>query len=1451
MPKINRIRIANVSYDGKHITDQTFDTAGGENTLLNLANGSGKSVLVQMVLQPTLPCRRVHNRKIESYLSKTSSPTYIMIEWILDNTPRPVYFLTGIAMCSIGQDDESQSRVKYFTFTHKYDKATTYDIAQTPLIEHEQNSYVYMPYDKAFSLLKSVNNELQPLNCYARDKSEAYRKDLERHGIFASEWKLLADINDREGALDEIFTKCKTSDTLLNSWILKTIVGATEQEEQNLPEMFYTLISSILEQEDTIAERELLADFVSDADNLLDALSDLSHSIEKIEHIEKLLAGLYNYLTMHINDIENEHSLCAEDEKKHKAEENHIHYEELSEKWHKANSEYTELEERLNEQNSITENCRIARDTVKREKDVMEAARYHDIISSARKSITALQEQLEILKSGKTDQETQDILFSLGKYYSDMLLQKESELQDTETEIKSIKERQKQYTNEIEQTEKKNQSISGQLGAIEQRLSSFKEDETDCLGRLGVNIHRTLTHELSPDEVETARDLLSERLSNLLKSKDEMNNDLTAYQERKKDIENNRIELSGESRELDQAIFQQNTALNEYKKAQSTLKEIAERRAISESITSIQSNLIILRDNALQRKTEISSMETELMLQRDILNRYLSNSLHTAPAFAQLLKTNGITYITGEDYLKSKSIDEQKDILQNNPMLPFCFLVGKSDFEEVTALYSDGIDRICPVLVLEHAGDKLSINGNSAALSTDSGRAMCYYFYESFAPDKKDSFKNNLEDTIAETENRCEQWKNEVEQLSIDIAFLENFPYDSKSGQVLAEKLEKSETRQKQIDEIIKQEDKESHELDELCGNLRDDIHTCENNCKEADSDITLFNEFLSKDTEYLADKNKHSELKREQKELANIREKLSDDIDKCNSNIIFESEKKSKLQQQIEDLVKKQRDIIVSDTGNMLDWPPEELESRYSDIKSKISNDEKLIGERIMHQKEEIEKAEKLLKEYQHIPESEIKAIIFDEKRLEFLKTEEQRCSVDYEAAEKNQIVIDKKLAVAVEKRDSLSEQLKSHQWEEPLAMNEIKGDYKARLEQTKIKIKELNIKKKNLEDEKKECDKEQSRIFRIIKDPASIDVPVTFDARPDVDIDEQSNKYDEATEKIIKHRDAVKDAERNLKNSYNGKHAGTDNVLVTLVIPDGSICNEDCNFIIERLTEQCVILREALQVLTSHLEHLESKKEDIIFHAFTHGKKLYSEIKRISESSRVKLFPDKPPRQTLKIGVPDELDSYAEERIKNYVNACIDEIRNEQQKSDFTDKMRRSVIEAKMSDREILNQTIGQHTIDIQLLKVDVSSANTKFRKWENVITDNSGGELFLSCFTLLSILIDYSRNSALGKSISGSNTKVMLIDNPFGTTSSNHLLEAMIKVAERFKMQLLCLSDLSQSSITSKFPLIYQLSVRPALYSSKSYLKVDNIVENNTVQRDVRLEHISLRHEQMSVF
>ena len=65
------------------------------------------------------------------------------------------------------------------------------------------------------------------------------------------------------------------------------------------------------------------------------------------------------------------------------------------------------------------------------------------------------------------------------------------------------------------------------------------------------------------------------------------------------------------------------------------------------------------------------------------------------------------------------------------------------------------------------------------------------------------------------------------------------------------------------------------------------------------------------------------------------------------------------------------------------------------------------------------------------------------------------------------------------------------------------------------------------------------------------------------------------------------------------------------------------------------------------------------------------------------------------------------------------------------------------------------------------------------------------------------------------------------------------------------MICLSDLSQSSITDKFTLIYQLALRSSKYSTNSFLNVENVRANADVAMDTSLEQVYLRNssEQIS--
>ena len=143
MPQISKVRIVNFNYnDGKRlIADELYDFASKEkddalNVLINLANGGGKSVLVQLIMQPIIPKAKVAGRKIESFFNKASDHCFVLIEWIKDNSTEKL--LTGIAMSasesSTTEDDSSRGMaVKYYTFYSNYIQVhTTLQICRFP-----------------------------------------------------------------------------------------------------------------------------------------------------------------------------------------------------------------------------------------------------------------------------------------------------------------------------------------------------------------------------------------------------------------------------------------------------------------------------------------------------------------------------------------------------------------------------------------------------------------------------------------------------------------------------------------------------------------------------------------------------------------------------------------------------------------------------------------------------------------------------------------------------------------------------------------------------------------------------------------------------------------------------------------------------------------------------------------------------------------------------------------------------------------------------------------------------------------------------------------------------------------------------------------------------------------------------------------------------------------------
>ena len=89
---------------------------------------------------------------------------------------------------------------------------------------------------------------------------------------------------------------------------------------------------------------------------------------------------------------------------------------------------------------------------------------------------------------------------------------------------------------------------------------------------------------------------------------------------------------------------------------------------------------------------------------------------------------------------------------------------------------------------------------------------------------------------------------------------------------------------------------------------------------------------------------------------------------------------------------------------------------------------------------------------------------------------------------------------------------------------------------------------------------------------------------------------------------------------------------------------------------------------------------------------------------------------------------------------------------------------------------------------------------------------------------------------------NRSVLILDNPFGPISSKHVLEPMFEISRNYKVQMICLSDISKSDIVSCFDLVIRAVVKQFAFSNKEQL---------THEGNEMIEHGYYRSEQVNLF
>lgn len=1461
MPKINRLRIINFAYnhDRRHILDETFNFYGGENALLSLANGGGKSVLVQLILQPVIPGAKLQGRPVLSFFKRRKLPAYVLVEWKLDGGGG--YLLTGIALASQevkGVEEDERSRLKYFTFTVKYPQAHAFDLAHIPLVVKEGGLLEVKPFREAAQLLaEKAKGDPVRIRYFAQDDGREYAAHLHSFGISQEEWQnVVARINDSESGLKEVFERCRTSDQLLNTWLIKTVEKVLYRDQEaprQLEEMLANLVREIIDNEQYIIEKELLDGFLKEFAEFSASLGDLVNGLDEEQKLRGKLAAFYALVNQAVKAFEEERAAKEEAVEDCQGGLSRLLLEERSYAFYRAKEEHDALANLFQEAEQAKKETEEALEQAKLEAKRQKGAGLLEEMNKARVALAALEERLSLLKEEyDTDGRMKSLEYSLKLGYETLL----GNLKGIVTELESRREvltaALADVKQELQVLDRQMVDLSSEQGKLDERIKRFCQEQEALERKLGFRLKRDLFGRLDEDDAAGAK----QRLEARCREKEAREEQLIAKEkEAKTRIENIREELlslSTERVETEHTLKQAKEELNRYLDLEIRLAEALRRHRLDFQRRFDREYVAVsfkeLEDSLEKRKDAVARERDRVAEALKALNR---GTLHLPPDLADWLVEQDISFVTGEKYLLDLPRELREQLLAQNPVLPYALLMTQEDLHKLPAPGQGPTLRQAVPLVTFQELDKAVEQGQRWVSPGEGLSLLCYYEGRMFAGDGLRELKEQLSREQGELEEHRKHLQEALELLQQDKALALSFVYPADYRARQEKELARLELSLEKLAIQYRDLTGKQEELAEELEELRSQLMVNHEEKQEAYRCLAEYESFLRKNRAHEEALNRLEQVREEFRNLETRKTHLAAEAEQTREELAQLKEDIKRKRAEEKEYLLKYKTVEQAPPAPVAEGSVRELEAKLEELKKEHrSTLEQLEAAR----DQTIRELERKGKEFKKmgLSEEECQKTVYDEGKMDLLQKEVE--GLEKLLTCRWQEMSEAKAAVAGAKSsmDHALAEVQKLNGLGPLEPGEIKGDFEARRQELVRQLKQLEQDRKILLERISKYNRLAERIQGEVDLREQEPEPgFALAEDPEQQLAALVNDYRRKRETNQSHFQGNRHTYWQLSSQYRDKKQDFARVFAGLdsLWEQAGTGFEGCYYLYERTQQQLEMLRKLLSLYETRLANLERSKEEMVRQSYLHGLQIYEELLKISECSRVRIHGRSRPVDMLKIDMKleEEDKGQAYQRIKQYVEQSVSMVRGDLRQGKSDEEVGKT-IRRLMSSRELLNQLLGTSRIPVQVFKIELNMQHSRHKKWDDAIKENSGGEKFVVFFSVLAALMAYTRISTMeeaGLQLEQV-SRVLIMDNPFGPISSEHLLQPLFDIAAKHNTQLICLSDLKQSSIMNCFNLIFMLKVRTGVTGEKEYLKKEEIYkrDNELASGDENLEKAIFR-------
>lgn len=1470
MPHINRIRVNNIKYNvGTQFYDDLCLRFQGKNSLYDLANGGGKSVLMLLLLQNLIPnCTLDDKQPVEKLFrgSTGSSVIHSLIEWDLDKPDQDQcgfrFMTTGFCArkkadrMKEGEEEVSSSAIEYFNYCIFYNEFNDYDILNLPLVNGKER-ITFKGLKELIKRLQSESNRKLSVKIFENSKSE-YQSFIAGHGLYESQWNIIRGINKTEGHVRTYFeNNYRTSRKVVEDLLIEEIIQKAYQlqtgKEKDAEELAQTLL------------------------DIREQMVELSKKKEQIANYDRQITVIREFVTKFEPLLQN-FELCRENEQK-----TSVFYHALLDEKERIVTEAEELGAKLQKiQEQKLETKRILMTL-----DLQELESCFDEVNYEREQKEKQREQLKEavreLKQTVTEKESIRYFLDYVKAQSrahtieaemDRMQQGSEELYQSILEMTAQKKRKdeqvyEQLQNQKEELEKCCASaraerdeadkreresdnacavLASRLAENEKNLSELQKKTSEERKAFPFLLREQIKDRIA--EKETERSAKVEEKSALEKEREEIKDQLQADGLRAKDLEHE-AEVLNEK----EAAYQEQMAVYEEltRKVGQRMEVYGEHevRRLLELLKEKQRETIIFLHDGQNRQMELQRHLEQL--QRGIL-------FQVTPEVEQLKEFLYRKYgdgVLGAELLEQMQPEKKEEVLTRIPYLPYGIVVGHRTYEKLlTDPKPDvwqNVSWMIPVMDQEYL-DQKQFDASAGILFA--GKEISYFLEK----EQLEKEMHRIQEAFNLESKKQAQLAEQQDILSADLEvvqyylteYVENYAGWVEEQQERKEKLDQVNAAQKALKESEKLRKIRLEELETMIPAEEGQIQTVTEEIRSLGRLEELFrqSELAEANGKAWREKKAELELERERfRRLVQAKDREAAEAEERIRQIVAQISEREQAWERYVPYYKEEiivREPIPEHLEEQLDGAVAAFEKENKDVTEKRETLQ-VIREQIVSYLRELKSRRADLEQFD---------ILYREQKLP--EVSDAEIEVQKEQLAQEERLLEKceealsKLMLACTKYQSQADML----------AGQIKAQF-YRIERLPVAAGTIETEKERQKDLQQQCERELSGLSRQQKENAKAQEEIqmllskvtwlieeyhlkdlsvkTLPGFVILDWKETEQQITQDWKKMkarkVTAETAFAKAKAWCEETLTGLGAGSFALQMKEQIPvPQSFAEADKT--IKRLEEACVMIQMGRDQIEESLRDIEKIKSSFENQCLQRCNTIRMELDKFPKLSSIMI--DEKLTQIVRLKIPYVREDQQQMQIANYLAQVIENLGKYE-----TEQEKKKYLIQELSMKRLFSAIVtDMNRISLELYKRERIKEQSRHLRYEEAV--GSTGQSQGIYIQFLIAIINYIASIHSGHANEGSLKKVIFIDNPFGAAKDTYIWEPIFAMLAANRVQLIVPTRGATPAIIGKFDVNYLLGQKMVGQ------KQQTVIVDYRSKIDVEeAEYVKMEYEQATLF